>query len=60
MKNFLILNNLYKLAKEINEKTFVGLIEGVRNEKEALRKAKMKFKSCGNESLIAEECFIQI
>lgn len=60
MKNYLILNKLYKLAKEINEKTFVGFIEGVRNESEALYRAKKQFKSCGNDSLIAEECFIQI
>ncbi len=40
MKNYLILNRLYKFINEINEKTFIGLIEGVKDEKEALSRAK--------------------
>ena len=60
MKNFLILNHLYKLIREINEKTFIGLIEGAKDEKEALNSAKAKFKHYRNEELIAEECYILV
>jgi hypothetical protein len=57
MKNFFILNHLYKLIKEINEKTFIGLIEGVKDENEALEKAKTKFQLATVKNVIAEECF---
>lgn len=57
MKNYLILNRFYKIIKEINEKTFIGLIEGVKNEKEALKKAKTKFQLSMVKNVIAEECF---
>lgn len=60
MKNYLILNRLYKFIREINEKTYIGLIEGVRDEKEALNRAKAKFKLGKTEQLIAEECYIQV
>ena len=60
MKSYLILNRLYKLIQEINEKTFIGIIEGVKDEKEALDRAKAKFKLWRNEELIAEECCIQV
>lgn len=60
MKNYLILNRLYKFIKEINEKTFIGLIEGVRDEKEALNRAKAKFNLAKDDMLIAEECFTQV
>lgn len=60
MKSYLILNRLYKFIREINEKTFIGLIEGVKDEKEALNRAKAKFKLWRNEELIAEECYIQV
>ncbi|HQF36260.1 MAG TPA: hypothetical protein PLL26_01290 [Candidatus Dojkabacteria bacterium] len=45
---------------EINEKTFIGLIEGVKDEKEALNRAKAKFNLGQAEQLIAEECFFQV
>jgi len=51
---------LYKFIREINEKTFIGLIEGAKDEKEALNRAKAKFKLWRNEELIAEECYIQV
>lgn len=60
MKNYLILNRLYKFIREINEKTFIGLIKCVRDEKEALNRAKAKFKLGKAEQLIAEECYIQV
>jgi len=60
MKNFLILNHLYEFIMEINEKTFIGLIEGVKDEKEALNRAKAKFNLGQAEQLIAEECFFQV
>jgi len=56
MKNFLILNNLYNTIKEINEKTFIGLIENVKGEKEALNRAKILFPLAKVENMIAEEC----
>lgn len=56
MKNFLILNNLYNTIKEINEKTFIGLIEVVKGEKEALNRAKILFPLTKAENMIAEEC----
>jgi DNA polymerase IIIc chi subunit len=60
MKNYLILNSLYNICKEINEKTFIGLIEGVKDEKQALNRARAKF-NLGKESMLtAEECFIQV
>ena len=40
MKNYLILNNFYNTIRQINEKTFIGLIENVKGEKEALNRAK--------------------
>ena len=60
MKNYFILNRLYKFINEINEKTFIGLIEGVKDEKEALNRAKAKFNLREAEQLIAEECYIQV
>jgi len=60
MKNYLILNRLYQFIGEINQKTFIGLIEGVNDEKEALNKAKAKFNLGQAEQLFAEECFIQV
>lgn len=60
MKNYLILNRLYKFIREINEKTFIGLVEGVNDEKEALNKAKAKFNLGQAEQLFAEECYIQV
>jgi len=60
MKNFLILNHLYEFIREINEKTFIGLIEGAKDEKEALNRAKAKFNLGQAEQLTAEECFIQV
>ena len=60
MKSYLILNRLYKFIREINEKTFIGLVEGVNDEKEALNKAKVKFNLGQAEQLFAEECFIQV
>lgn len=57
MKNYLILTRFYKIIKEINEKTFIGLIEGVKNKKEALKKAKTKFQLATVKNVIAEECF---
>jgi hypothetical protein len=60
MKNYLILNRLYRFIKEINDKTFVGLIEGVKDEKEALNRAKAKFNLGQAEQLFAEECYIQV
>jgi len=60
MKSYLILNRFYKLIQEINEKTFIGIIEGVKDEKEALNRAKAKFNLAKDDMLIAEECFIQV
>jgi len=60
MKSYLILNRLYRFINEINEKTFIGLNEGAKDEKEALNKAKAKFKLGKAEQLIAEECYIQV
>lgn len=60
MKSYLILNRLYKFIREINEKTFIGLVDGVNDEKEALNKAKAKFNLAKDDMLIAEECFIQV
>jgi len=60
MKNYLILNLFYRIIKEINEKTFIVLIEGVKDEKEALNKAKAKFNLGQAEQLFAEECFTQV
>lgn len=60
MKNFLILNHLYKFIREINEKTFIGLVEGVKDEKEALNRAKARFNLGQAEQLFAEECFTQV
>jgi len=60
MKNYLILNHLYRFINEINEKTFIGLIEGAKDENEALNRAKAKFKLSRAEQLIAEECYIQV
>jgi len=57
MKDFLILNHFYKFIKQVNEKTFIGLIEGVKDEKEALKKAKTKFQLATVKNVIAEECF---
>ena len=51
---------MYRFIREINEKTFIGLIEGVKDEKEALNRAKAKFKLWRNEELIAEECYMQV
>jgi len=60
MKNFLIQNHLYKFIREINKKTFIGLIEGAKDEKEALNRAKAKFNLGQAEQLFAEECFTQV
>lgn len=60
MKNYLILNRLYQFIGEINQKTFIGLVEGVNDEKEALNKAKAKFNLGQAEQLFAEECFTQV
>jgi len=60
MKSYLILNRLYRFVKEINEKTFIGVIEGVKDEKEALNRAKAKFNLGQAEQLFAEECYIQV
>lgn len=60
MKSYLILTTLYKKITEINEETFIGLIEGVRDEKEALQKAKDKFKLTTVQNIIAEECYITV
>ena len=57
MKNFLIFNNLYNTIRQIDEKTFIGLIENVKDEKEALNKAKTKFQLSMVKNVIAEECF---
>ena len=51
---------MYRFIREINEKTFIGLIEGVKDEKEALNRAKAKFKLGKAEQLIAEECYMQV
>ncbi len=56
MKNYLILNSLYQLIREINEKTFIGLIENAKGEKEALSKAEILFPLAKAEDIIAEEC----
>ena len=60
MKNYLSLNRLYRFVREINEKTFIGIIEGVKDEKEALNRAKAKFNLGQAEQLFAEECYIQV
>ena len=56
MKNYLILNNFYNTIRQINEKTFIGLIENVKGEKEALNRAKILFPLTKAENMIAEEC----
>lgn len=60
MKNYLFLNRLYKFIREINEKTLIGLIEGAKDENEALNRAKAKFNLGQAEQLFAEECFTQV
>lgn len=60
MRNYLILDNLYSLIKEINEKTFIGLIEDVKDEKEALQKAKILFPLAKVDDIIAEECLVKV
>ena len=59
MKNYLILNDLCGGLNEVNEQTFVGLIESVTGKTEALKKAKTLFNLAKNQSIIAQECQIQ-
>lgn len=59
MKGYLILNHNYKKSKEINESSFIGLIENVANSFEALQRARRKW-DLQNEDLILEECMVKM
>ena len=59
MKNYLILNDFCGGLNEVNEQTFVGLIESVTGETEAIKKVKTLFNLTENQNIIAQECQIQ-
>ena len=56
MKSYIIVNDFYKKIQEINENTFIGLVEFVKGEKEALKKARKVFNLGKDKNLVAVEC----
>lgn len=54
------MNNIYIKMNEINKETFIGIIENVKDEKEALKKAKTRFRLATVKNVIAQECFIEV
>jgi hypothetical protein len=56
MKSYIIVNDFYKKIQEINENTFIGLVELVKGEKEALKKARKVFNLAKDKNLVAVEC----
>jgi hypothetical protein len=59
MKSYIIVNDFYKKIQEINENTFIGLVELVKGEKEALKKARKVFNLAKDKNLVAVECLIE-
>lgn len=59
MKSYIIVNDFYKKIQEINESTFIGLVEFVKGEKEALKKARKTFNLPQEKNLVAVECLTE-
>ncbi len=59
MKSYIIVNDIYRKIQEINENTFIGLVEFVKGEKEALKKARKAFNLPQEKNLVAVECLTE-
>jgi hypothetical protein len=55
---FLILNQNYLDTNEIDQNSFIGIIENAVNEEKALQRARTKFTLTKDQFIIAEECQI--